>query len=213
MTMDLNDRRIPTNDENLPLPPPPPSPFWRLFVLPLILFFATLVPSLDSGRRAVLLERERHMRLLVEKLTAEKERVKREEQARKDRQQAEATKPEQPSATVGSDFFTEAAYQASRDRKTQPVAAGSPSIVIESETAAAQASEESSQSASAAEVSTPAPIMPRFLSPEAIAYYRRIIGTTERIDWDAERRAQAEILANDGNQNDPPAEPAAAAVF
>jgi len=213
LAMDVSDRRIPTNDENLPLPPPAPSPFWRFFILPLVLFFATLVPSLDSGRRAVLLERERHMRLLVEKLTAEKERVKREEQARKDRQQAEETKSERSSASVGSDFFTEAAYQASRDKKTEPVAAGSPSIVIPGEPPAAQASEGSSQPASATGVFNLAPIMPRFLSPEAIAYYRRIIGTTERIDWDAERRAQAELLANDGNQNDPPVEPAAAAVF
>lgn len=213
MAMDVNDRRIPTNDENLQLPPPPPSAFWRFLVLPVVLFFATLVPSLDSGRRAVLLERERHMRLLVEKLTAEKEKVRREEQARHDRQQAEVTRSELPPAAVGPDFFSEAAYQASRDTKTEPVAAGSPSIAIPGEASATQTSEGHAQPASAAETSTLAPIMPRFLSPEAIAYYRRIIGTTERIDWDAERRAQAELLANDGNQNDPPAEPAAAAAF
>lgn len=49
----------------------------------------------------------------------------------------------------------------------------------------------------------PEPIIPRGLCPEAIAYYRRIIGTAETIDWEQERRAQADLLrgARNGNAN------------
>jgi hypothetical protein len=220
--LEVNDRRIPGSDENLPHPPSPPSAFWRLFCLPLILFFATMVPALDTGRRSAILERERHMRLLVEKLTKEKTvkeaalNAKRKEDDEKAAEQASKSESSQTadSSAVPPGFFSEAAYRAAREAtiasQDSPEASGSneaqgsgiseplaETVGSQQPLDAPQSDQPAPQTSDQAEVS-PSPIMPRFLCAEAIAYYRRIIGTTERIDWEAERQAQAALLANNG---------------
>lgn len=232
--LQVNDRRIPGNDMNVPYPPVVPSAVWRFFLLPVILFFTTMVPILDLGRRAAILERERHMRLMVEKFTREKEQ---KEQAAKQEKEEEKKRREEahvpkPAAAVEPakpplDFFSRAAYEASRNTSSEDAG---PSRIAENltsegqppadlgntETATPETAEVGNptaaeridpalpeppvQTAPAAEAG-PSPIMPRYLCVEAIAYYRRIIGTTERIDWEAERQAQAALLGNNGGAN------------
>ena len=184
-----------------------------------------MVPALDTGRRSAILERERHMRLLVEKLTKEKtakeaaSEAKRKEDLEKAAEQASTSGLSQTagSSAVPPDFFSEAAYRAAREATiaSQDIpqandsneAQGSGNSEPTAETTGSQQPLDGSQSdlptpqinvAPDQATASPSPIMPRFLCAEAIAYYRRIIGTTERIDWEAERQAQAALLANNG---------------
>jgi hypothetical protein len=191
----------------------------------LILFFATMVPALDTGRRSAILERERHMRLLVEKLTKEKTtkeaalEAQRKEDHEEAAEQASTSGSSQAagSSAVPPDFFSEAAYRAAREAtiasQDSPEASGSneaqgtdnseptaETIGPQQPLDGPQSDQPTPQTNVASDQATvsPSPIMPRFLCAEAIAYYRRIIGTTERIDWEAERQAQAALLANNG---------------
>jgi hypothetical protein len=211
--VDVHDRRIPRSDENLPLAPVLPSALWRYFILPLVLFFITLVPSLDSGRRAAILQREKHMRLLVEKLSAEKEK-----QLRKARENmARSAQAARADASV-SQRLSRDPVRDTRDDDAEPDASISPVENIQSTPEVPLPAAFANQGATETNSPAPAPVpwIPRFLCPEAIAYYRRVITSTERIDWDAERQAQAELLGNNrnaadaaGNGDVDPAEPAA----
>ena len=167
------------------------------------------------------------MRLLVEMLTREKaaqEATAEKKRLEAEREKLEASRPEAVSAagpsTVPLDFFSEAAYRVSQGTapsfQSSAPAAVDPGSATEDHEAPTHAISQIAESAASGQpeqpTSTvprdepasqenppdPSPIMPRYLCPEAIAYYRRIIGSTERIDWEAERQAQAALLANNG---------------
>lgn len=183
----VTDHRVPNSDKNLPLAPPRPSAWWRYIGLPIYLCLMTLVPTWDEERIKVIKEREAHMKVLVEKLSEEHERVRTEHQRSPSVGQQDTTEPSgtlvrrdaPPDSDQLSDYFpdTSDGHQRARQEGHTPVQSPPPPTNDQPR-------------------SKPPPILPRGLCPEAIACYRRALNPSEQINWAEEMEAQRRMIPN-----------------
>lgn len=163
---------------NPPRPARIPPPRWQTdFLLPIALWFITLIPEFETIRARAIRRRERAIRVSVGEATA---RAQREARVSERAGQAGATEGgaattsetgEEPNADAMALDQERSAGNANNDRQET-------------------GEEQRDSMGSGTEPAEIPPVFPAGLNHAALRYYRRVLARGEGIDWEEEREAQ-----------------------